>query len=99
MLSLFVYPGAGQIALGQKSKGIAIIVIFTLFLVWWGIWVVLGLINSYSIITDGIDQKASSIETGLRYLKLSFIPGIIAGGLYIYSAADAYIGNGQAKEQ
>ncbi len=92
LLSAFVYPGAGQLARKQKLKGGLIIAVFSVFLIWWLIWLAMGIgILYYESVSGGVQYQEAMAE-GLSYLKLSFIPGSAAAVIFIYSIYDAYKG-------
>ncbi|MDO5296122.1 MAG: hypothetical protein Q4F00_05675 [bacterium] len=91
LMSAFVYPGTGQLARRQKRKGWLIIAFFSIFLIWWLIWLALGIINLYGDIFSAA-SSADSMEVGASYLKLSLIPGAAVLAIFVYSIYDAYIG-------
>ena len=91
LLSAFVYPGAGQLARKQKHKGGIIIAVFTVFLVWWLIWLAMGVFNLYGDILS-VSSSAAAVELGVNYLKLSLIPGLITAIIFVYAIYDAYKG-------
>lgn len=91
LMSAFVYPGTGQLAQRQKRKGWLIIAFFSIFLIWWLIWLALGIINLYGDIFSAA-SSADSMEVGASYLKRSLIPGAAVLAIFVYSIYDAYIG-------
>ncbi len=92
ILSLFMYPGAGQFYRKQFTKGTIMAVFFTAFLIGWGYMVAKGLFNLYGDMFIEPGTKKISMEMGVSYLKRSFIPGIAALAIYLHSAWDAYRG-------
>ncbi len=92
ILSLFVYPGAGQFYRKQLTKGAIMALFFTVFLIIWGYMVAKGLYNMYGELVIEPGTQQTSMELGVSYLKRSFIPGIAALIIYLHSAWDAYRG-------
>lgn len=92
LFSAFVYPGAGQLAGGKKGKGWTMIAVFSVFLIWWLIWLALGLFMVYRESSYFGIQYTETMAQGVSYLKLSFIPGTAAASIFVYSIYDAYKG-------
>lgn len=98
-MSLFIYPGIGQIARGQKLKGLIIILFFTIFFIWWVLLAIKGVINIYSIDiamsspTSCMSSPTScNMEQGVAYLKSAIIPAVADIIIFIHSVWDAYRG-------
>ena len=68
------------------------IAVFSVFLIWWLIWLALGLFMVYRESSYFGIQYTETMAQGVSYLKLSFIPGTAAASIFVYSIYDAYKG-------